>query len=237
MLRGSRIRTLVTLLAAMGIIGGTVAALSSQAGASSTGALATASTSVFVPNTPQAVAFHDQMRKLWEDHVTWTRLAIVSDVGGTNGKALPDTTATVTRLQQNQDDIGAAIVPYFGQAAGDQLASLLHAHISGAVTLLEAAKAGDTAGVAAAKTAWYANGQQIADFLSAANPKYWPDATMREEMQAHLDQTLQEAVDQIEHNVNQEAADYDAAHEHILMMADLLSAGIIQQFRGQFGMQ
>ena len=85
------------------------------------------------------------------------------------------------------------------------------------------------------KDAWYANGQQIADFLSAANPKYWPQDTMREQMQTHLDQTLQEAVDQIQHNVDKEAGDYDAAHEHILMMADLLSSGIIQQFRGQFG--
>ena len=225
------------LLAAMALIGAVTAAVSSQAGASSTGAATTASTSNFFPDTPDAVAFHDQMRKLWEDHVTWTRLAIVSAVGSTDGVVLPDTTATVTRLQQNQDDIGAAIVPYFGQAAGDQLATLLHAHISGAVTLLLAAKAGDSAAVDRAKAAWYANGRQIADFLSAANPKYWPQDTMREEMQAHLDQTLQEAVDQIQHNVDKEAGDYDAAHEHILMMADLLSAGIIQQFRGQFGGQ
>ena len=196
------------------------------------------SMSTFVPDTPQGVAFHDQMRKLWEDHVTWTRLAIVSAVGGADGVALPDTGVTVARLQKNQDDIGAAIVPYFGQAAGDQLAALLHEHISGAVALLLAAKAGDTAGVAAAKTAWYANGQQIADFLSAANPKYWPDATMREEMQTHLDQTLQEAVDQIDPNkVDNQVGDYEAAHQHILMMADLLSAGIIQRFRNQFEQQ
>jgi hypothetical protein len=238
MLRGARTRTVVALLAAMGLLGAVAAALSGQAGAASTGTAATASTSDFSPVTPQAVAFHDQMRKLWEDHVTWTRLAIVSAVGGKNGQALPDTGVTVDRLQRNQDDIGAAIVPYFGQAAGNQLATLLHAHIDGAVRLLLAAKAGDTAEVDAAKTDWYANGQQIADFLSAANPKYWPDDTMREEMQTHLDQTLQEAVDQIQHNVdgvpNNEVSDYEAAHQHILMMADLLSAGILQQFRNQF---
>jgi hypothetical protein len=102
-----------------------------------------ASASVFFPHTAKQAAFQDQMRKLWEDHVTWTRLTIVSAVGGTDGEPLPDLDVTVERLQANQDDIGAAIVPFFGQAAGDHLAALLHEHISGAIALVLAAKAGD----------------------------------------------------------------------------------------------
>jgi len=230
----TRIRRIVTLLAAMGIVAGVVATASSQAGADSTSASSVSSAANFFPNTRQEVAFHDQMRKLWEDHVTWTRLTIVSAVGGTDGQALADTGPTLDRLQQNQADIGAAIVPFFGQAAGDQLAALLHEHISGAVTLVLAAKAGDTAGVAAAKSAWYANGQQIADFLAAANPRYWPQDTMREAMQTHLDQTLQEAVDRLHGDYAAEIDDYEHAHLHILEMADLLSFGIIRKFPDQF---
>jgi hypothetical protein len=218
----------------MGIVVSVIATISSQAGANNTTTGVAGSGSSFFPDTAAAVAFHDQMRKLWEDHVTWTRLTIVSAVGGADGQALPDTGVTVARLQQNQTEIGAAIVPYFGQAAGDQLAALLHEHISGAVALVLAAKAGDAAGVAAAKTAWYANGQAIADFLAAANPRFWPQATMRAAMAAHLDQTLQEAVDQIQHNLAAEAGDYEAAHLHILEMADLLSSGIIRKFSNQF---
>ena len=227
-------RRTVTLLAGMGIVVGIVATVSAQAGANSTATTVAGSRSNFFPDTRAAVAFHDQMRKLWEDHVTWTRLTIVSAVGGTNGEALPDTGLTVGRLQDNQDEIGAAIVPSFGQAAGNQLAALLHEHISGAVTLVLAAKAGDAAGVETAKTAWYANGQQIADFLAAANPRYWPQQTLREAMRTHLDQTLQEAVDRLQGNHAAEIQDYEHAHLHILQMADLLSSGIIRKFRDRF---
>jgi hypothetical protein len=234
MRRVTNIRRIVALVVGMGVAVGVVGAISTQAGASSVSSATSAPDSHFFPDTRAAVDFHDQMRKLWEDHVTWTRLTIVSAVGGTNGEALDDTAPTLARLQQNQDDIGAAIVPYFGQAAGDELAALLREHISGAVTLVLAAKAGDEAGVAAAKTAWYANGQQIADFLAAANPRFWPQDTMRDAMQTHLDQTLQEAVDRLQGNHAAEIQDYDHAHLHILEMADLLSSGIIRQFRDQF---
>ena len=88
--------------------------------------------------TARQLAFHDAMRKLWEDHITWTRLAIVSFAGG-----LPDLQATETRLLANQVDIGNAIKPYYGSTAGNRLTALLKDHILGAVALLQAAKSGD----------------------------------------------------------------------------------------------
>lgn len=179
---------------------------------------------------PAQVAFHDQMRKLWEDHVTWTRLAIVTFADGSQGFG-----ATAARLLQNQTDIGNAITPFYGAAAGQQLSALLHDHITIAVELLQDAKAGDTAAFNAAKATWYANANQIADFLSAANPRFWPDATMRAAMKEHLDQTLAEAVDELNGNYAASVSDYEAIHLHILAMADLLSSGIMHQFPGKFG--
>ena len=174
-------------------------------------------------------AFHDQMRKLWEDHVTWTRLAIVTFADGS-----PSFDATSVRLLQNQRDIGDAIKPFYGPAAGNKLTALLHDHITIAVELLQAAKAGDTDAFNAANTRWYANGNDIADFLAAANPRSWPDAVMRADMKEHLDQSLAEAAHELHGEYAASVSDYEGIHAHILMMADQLSAGIIAQFPSRF---
>lgn len=175
------------------------------------------------------VAFDQQMRKLWEDHITWTRLFIVSAAAN-----LPDESATANRLFQNQVDIGDAIKPFYGDAAGNQLTALLHDHIVLAAQIIAAAKAGDSAGVASASAAWYANANQIAEFLSSANPKNWPLDQMRAMMKSHLDLTLQEAVDRLNGNFPADIADYERVHVEILAMADVLSDGIIAQFPQKF---
>ena len=179
--------------------------------------------------TTSGLAFHDAMRKLWEDHITWTRLAIVSFAGG-----LPDLAATEQRLLRNQQDIGDAIKPYYGAAAGTRLTKLLREHILGAVAVLTAAKAGDQAQLQQASAAWYANANQIADFLHSANPRNWPRAAMRSMMKTHLDQTLREATDRLTGDFAADIRDYDAVHRHILAMADELSAGIMRQFPRRF---
>ncbi len=174
--------------------------------------------------------FRNTMRKLWEDHVTWTRLYIISAAAG-----LPDQDLTAQRLLQNQVDIGNAIKPFYGDDAGNQLTALLKDHILGAADLIAAAKAGDKAKVAAASAKWYANADDIATFLSGANPKAWPLADMKMGMKMHLDLTLQEAVDRLGGKYADDIKDYDTVHEHILGLADLLSTGLISQFPDKFG--
>lgn len=179
--------------------------------------------------TATQVAFHDAMRKLWEDHVTWTRLAIVTFADGSAG--FP---ATAQRLLDNQTDIGNALAPFFGPTAGAQVSSLLHDHITIAVALLQAAKSGDAAAFAAAKDQWYANANDIADALHQLNPRFWPDDVLRADMKVHLDQTLAEAADELAGNYPAGVSDYEAVHQHILAMADLLSTGILDRFPADF---
>ena len=184
---------------------------------------------VSATTTAKQAKFQDAMRKLWEDHITWTRLAIISFAHD-----LPDLPATQARLLRNQEDIGNAIKPYYGRAAGNQLTALLKEHIVGAVALLAAAKAGDQALIKQRSDEWYVNGNEIADFLHQANPRNWSQKTMRRMMKGHLDQTLSEAVNRLGGKYGADVRDYDKIHNHILMMADTLSKGIIKQFPGRF---
>lgn len=172
---------------------------------------------------------HDAMRKLWEDHTTWTRLVIVSIANN-----LPDSGPTVQRLLQNQDDIGDAIKPFYGEAAGEQLSALLRDHILIAAEILQAAKAGDRAALEDAVARWYANADDIAGFLHAANPENWPLEEMQHMMHDHLDLTLQEATAYLEGDHEASIAAYDKIHIQILGMADMLSEGIVEQFPKKF---
>jgi hypothetical protein len=149
---------------------------------------------------------------------------------------LPDQDAVSARLLQNQVDIGNAITPFYGDAAGSQLTSLLKDHILGAVEILKAAKAKDKPATDAAVLKWQANGDQIATFLSNANPKNWPAATMKTEMRQHLDLTLKEATDRLGGNYAADIKDYDEVHHHILSLADTLTDGIVKQFPDKFTM-
>jgi len=177
----------------------------------------------------QELELRNDMRKLWEDHITWTRLAIISLTTDS-----PDTQATVGRLLQNQDDIGDAIKPFYGDAAGEELSRLLREHILIAADLIAAAQAGDSAAVATHQARWRANADEIAAFLNAANPRSWKLREMKEMLYEHLDLTTSEVVARLTGDWAADVAAYDAIHLQALEMADELSTGIVKQFDRRF---
>jgi hypothetical protein len=169
------------------------------------------------------------MGKYWEDHITWTRLFVISDLSNS-----PDLGDTTQRLLQNQVDIGNAIKPFYGAAAGDQLTALLRQHILIAADVVSAAKASDTTALNAHMVRWQANADEIGDFLGAANPEQWPAAEMKAMMRMHLDLTTAEVVARLNKDWPADIAAYDRIHLHILVLADRLTDGIVAQFPTAF---
>jgi hypothetical protein len=171
-----------------------------------------------------ATSFKQDMRKLWTDHVVWTRDYIVAAVGDQ-----PDAQAAAGRLMRNQEDIGTAVGKFYGASAGQQLTTLLKEHISIAVDLIKAAKAGDKPAQQQADAKWQQNAVAIADFLSKANPN-WPRATLVDMMRKHLSTTTDEVVARLNKQWDADVRAYDAVYDHILHMSDALADGIIKQF-------
>jgi hypothetical protein len=168
------------------------------------------------------------MRKLWEEHITYTRNYIVSALA-----ELPDTAAVANRLLANQDDIGNAVKPYYGEEAGKKLSALLRDHITIATEVVKAAKADDKRALGDAQAKWSNNSRDIATFLSAANPN-WTKADLEAMLQRHLDLTTGEVVGRLSKDWEADIKAYDEGHAHMLMFADVLSNGIAKQFPDKF---
>ncbi|HWC73145.1 MAG TPA: hypothetical protein VG454_04340 [Gemmatimonadales bacterium] len=114
-------------------------------------------------------AFHDRMRELWTDHIVYTRGLIVSATAG-----LQDTAEVAQRLLRNQDEIGEAIKPYYGDAAGTQLASLLRNHIQLAAKALTTAKGTSTAMQPGMSQTQYQSNQYGSDTSTMKSSSQYP---------------------------------------------------------------
>jgi len=178
--------------------------------------------------TKSAGELSKAMRMLWEEHIVYTRNYIISALAG-----LEDTGKVAERLLRNQDDIGNAVKPFYGDQGGAKLTALLRDHILIAVDVVKAAKAGAAADLDAASKKWTANADDIAAFLSGANP-HWVRAEMADMLHKHLDYTTQEVVSRLKKDWAGDIQAYDKGHAHMLMFADMLTRGIVLQFPDKF---
>jgi hypothetical protein len=176
----------------------------------------------------KAEQLRSAMHKLWEDHIVWTRNVILNIMDD-----LPGADQAVKRLLQNQDDIGNAIKPFYGEDGGKELTRLLREHITTAADLLKAAKAGNNSAFDDANKKWFANADEISAFLSKANPN-WKPGDMKKMMHDHLNLTKEEAVARLKKDYTADVIAYDKVHDEILSMADMLTDGIIMQFPAKF---
>ena len=161
---------------------------------------------------------NNYLRLLWEQHVYWTRLTIVSMVFD-----LPDVEFVTNRLLQNPEDFGALLSQLYGEEIANQFTNLFTNH------LVIAAEAGDNNAAADAEKRWYANADEIAAFLASINP-YWSQESWRSMLYDHLAMTKQEAVDMLTQNYADSIATFDNIERQALEMADMMTTGIVNQF-------
>ncbi|MEW9698360.1 glycosyltransferase [Paenibacillus sp. SI8] len=178
--------------------------------------------------SPQAVQLQEQMRRLWIDHTTWTHNYIVSALAG-----LKDKDKVLARLLRNQADIGNAIKPYYGEDAGNKLHELLKDHILIAGKVVDAAKKGNQANLKKYDAEWHKNADDIAKFLSSANPN-WTESEWKDLLYMHLKMVTDQVTARLKKDWDADIAASDLGEDHIIKIADTLTNGIIKQFPNQF---
>ncbi|MFJ5749240.1 glycosyltransferase [Peribacillus frigoritolerans] len=175
------------------------------------------------------VNFENEFRRLWIDHVLWTSNYITS---ATTAGA-EDQTQVLARLLKNQEDIGNAVKPVYGEKAGNKLTNLLKEHIVIAGKIVDAAKSGNDALVKQLNKEWYRNADEIAAFLSGANP-YLKNEDLKNLLYMHLKFVTNDLTASLAKDWNARIVAIDEGVTHIILMADTISAGVIKQFPDKF---
>lgn len=178
--------------------------------------------------TKAAKDFSKLQLKLWIDHMWWTRNFLISDLAD-----LPDKDAVTKRLLKNQEQIGNSFKPYYGEEAGNKLTKLLNEHILLAAKIIDADKAGKKSEVKKLTLKWYDNANQISDFLVSLNNN-WKEKEIRTMFDDHLRLLLDEINARIAKNWDAEIKAFDDGEDHMIMLANVLSDGIIKQFPEKF---
>lgn len=184
---------------------------------------------ILLPSTPSAIALRLSLRELWQYQVTWTRSYIVSVISN-----LDDVNVVEDKLIKNQEKIGNAIKPYYGGPAGDWLAGMLRQHIVIAVEIVRAAKAGDAVALKIAQQKGRENADAMAKLLGRAKNPLWKRQFIKDQLYTHLEYVNMQVDYRLERKWNLEIKAYDDGLKHVLLIADLLAEGIIEQFPNKF---
>ena len=167
------------------------------------------------------------IRKLWSQHVYWTRFFIIS-----TAEELEDLSYVTKRLLENPGDFAQVLKRFYGTEKSEKFKNLLTEHLKIAGDLVNADKVMNTEKANILRKEWYENADQIAVFLSEINP-YWDYKKWQKMMYNHLDMTEKEAAYRLKKEFPKDINMFGFVENEALEMADYMSLGIIRQWNCQ----
>jgi len=176
-----------------------------------------------------AASVDGALRQLWEGHAFLVRNVVIETIDG-NRKAADLAEAAAVA---NAKAIASAIAPYYGDKASDELFKLLAGHYGGIKAYLVAAVAKDDKKKNAAIAAINDNAEQIAAFLSGANPNLPKDDVLGL-LQAHAGHHLTQIQQLIAKDYAGEFQTLTDMRDHMQVIADALANAIAKQFPDKF---
>lgn len=181
------------------------------------------------PNPVRVADTKAALRDLWAGHIFWIRNVVLDNA--TNNPAARD--AAEKEVVANAKQIAGAITPFYGQAASDKLFTLLAGHYGAVKEYSEATVAGNTRQQETALAHLASNADEIAVFLSGANPNL-PKDTVRGLIAAHGAHHVAQINEFQEQDYAHEAETWQVMRQHVYVIADALTTALAKQFPGKF---
>jgi hypothetical protein len=169
------------------------------------------------------------LRDLWLDHIFWVRNVSIATIDKNDS-------ATKTAEQQavaNAQAIAASIEPFYGAAAKDKFFKLLAGHYGAVKAYLLASVAGDAPAQATATQSLTANAEEIATFLSNANP-YLPKDAVQGLLLAHGGHHIQQIQQLKDRKYEAEAQTWEEMKKHVYQISDATADALAKQFAKKF---
>jgi hypothetical protein len=169
------------------------------------------------------------LRDLWLGHIFWVRNVSVAAIDK-NDLAIK---AAEKQAVANAQAIAASIEPFYGAAAKDKFFKLLAGHYGAVKAYLVATVAGDVSAQAKATQSLTSNVDEIATFLSQANP-YLPKDAVQGLLLAHGGHHIQQIQQLRDRNYDAEAKTWEEMKTHVYQIADATADALAKQFTKKF---
>ena len=170
----------------------------------------------------------NRMRLVWEQHVYWTRMLLISIA-----ERLKDQPEVTERILRNPYDIAKIYADYYPADTAKTIAELLTEHLQIGAELITALRDKKSAEADHLNHEWYINADKMADAFGSINPFYNSDE-LREMLYTHLELTTEEVKMRLAGNYKADIEAFDKVEKEALSMADYFAHGIIRQFPEKF---
>ena len=169
------------------------------------------------------------LRDLWVGHIFWVRAVSIAVINKR------DAAGKVAEQQavRNAKAIAAAVEPFYGAAAKESFFKLLAGHYTAVKQYLLATVSGDAAAQSAATQSLTSNADEIATFLSKANP-YLPKDAVQGLLLAHGGHHIQQIQQLKDGKYEPEAQTWEEMKKHVYQIADATANALAKQFAKKF---
>ena len=169
------------------------------------------------------------LRDLWVGHIFWVRNVSLMTFDR-NDAAMK---VAEQQVVANAQSIAAAIEPFYGAAANEAFFKLLAGHYGAVKAYLMATANGDASAQATATQSLTSNAEEIAIFLSKANP-YLPKDAVYGLLLAHGGHHIQQIQQLKDRKYDAEAKTWEDMKNHVDQIADATADALAKQFGTKF---